>query len=64
LVAVAHSILVSVYYLLTRQQDYVDLGNSYFDTRDAQEVQQRLVRRLEGLGLTVTIAPALHTASL
>jgi transposase len=63
LVAVAHSILVSVYHLLTRQQDYVDLGNGYFDTRDSQEVQKRLVRRLEGLGLTVTVAPAPHAAS-
>lgn len=63
LVAVAHSILVSVYHLLTRQQDYADLGNGYFDTRDSQEVQKRLVRRLEGLGLTVTVVRTPHAAS-
>ena len=49
-VAVAHTLLVIVYQLLTRQQDYVDLGSAHFDERDRQAAQRQLVRRLEALG--------------
>jgi transposase len=49
-VAVAHTLLVVVYHLLSRGQDYVDLGSTYFDERDRQAVQRQLVRRLEALG--------------
>lgn len=57
-VAVGHSILVSVYALLTTGEDYHDLGDTYFDARDRQTVERRLVRRLEGLGHKVTLEPA------
>jgi transposase len=55
--AVAHTILVIVYYLMTREQDYVDLGSSYFEERDRRGVQRRLVQRLEAMGLKVTVEP-------
>ncbi|MGZ3639603.1 MAG: IS110 family transposase, partial [Ktedonobacterales bacterium] len=62
-VAVAHSVLVIVYVLLTRQQDqYRDLGSQYFDERDRQAVQRRLVRRLEALGYTVSLEPTTPAA--
>lgn len=61
-VAVAHTLLVVVYHLLTREQDYVDLGSTYFDERDRQAVQRQLVRRLEALGLKVTIEPTTPAA--
>jgi transposase len=35
-----------------------DLGPNYFDEHDRQAVQRRLVRRLEQLGLKVSIEPA------
>ncbi|HEX6507677.1 MAG TPA: IS110 family transposase [Chloroflexota bacterium] len=54
-VAVAHSILVIAYHLLERGTDYQDLGPNYFEERDRQATQRRLVRRLEGLGFTVTL---------
>ena len=57
-VAVGHSILVSVYYLLRDGTDYHDQGGGYFDERDRQAVERRLVRRLEGLGHKVTLEPA------
>ncbi len=57
-VAVAHAILRIVYYLLTRQTPYQDLGVTYLDNRDRQAVERRAVRRLERLGYTVTLAPA------
>jgi hypothetical protein len=36
---------------------YRDLGPHYFDERDRQAVQRRLVHRLEGLGYTVSLEP-------
>jgi transposase len=58
LVAVGHSILVIAYYLLTRQTNYQELGGQYFDERDRQAVERRLVRRLEALGYKVSLDPA------
>ena len=56
-VAVAHSILVIAYRLLTEGAVYRDLGANYFDERDRQAVARRLTRRLEGLGYAVSLAP-------
>jgi hypothetical protein len=44
---VGHSILVTVYHVLARQQPYAELGPSYFEERDRQATERRLVRRLE-----------------
>ena len=60
-VAVAHAILVIVYQLLSRADDYRDLGANYFDERDRRHVQGRLVRRLSQLGFTVTLEPVAAT---
>jgi transposase len=57
-VAVAHSILIIVYHVLTEGTVYCDLGGNYFDERDRQAVERRLVHRLEGLGYTVSLTPA------
>jgi transposase len=54
-VAVGHSILVIAYHLLTRKEDYRELGESYFDERHRQAVERALVRRLERLGHRVTL---------
>ena len=49
---------VIVYHLLRRDTSYDDLGAHYFfDERDRQAVQRRLVRRLQQLGLKVTLEP-------
>jgi transposase len=57
-VAVGHSILVAIYHLLRNEEDYRELGGTYFDERDRHAVERRLVGRLEGLGYTVTLQPA------
>lgn len=54
LVAVAHSLLVIVYHVLAQRADYRELGEDYFD-RQHRQTQQRLVRRLEAMGLKVTV---------
>jgi len=58
LVAVAHTVLVIIYHILTRRESYRDLGEAYFDHLEHQHVERRLVRRLERLGYSVTLAPA------
>lgn len=55
--AVAHTILVIIYHLLQDQVGYRELGGNYFDERDQQAVQKRLVRRLERLGYQVELQP-------
>jgi transposase len=62
-VAVGHSILVIVWHLLSRGEEYRDLGGNYFDERDRELVQRRLVHRLEGLGYRVALEPLAPDAS-
>jgi transposase len=54
-VGVAHSIIVTAYHLLTKQQEYLDLGANYFDERQREKVCYRLTRRLEALGYDVRL---------
>jgi len=48
--------------MLTRQEEYHDLGGRYFDERDRQAVEQRLVCRLEALGYAVSLQPTTPAA--
>lgn len=54
-IAVGHTILSLVHILLTRKQEYVDLGYNYFDERKKDILIKNSVKRLESLGLIVTI---------
>jgi len=55
LIAVGHSVLVMIYHILTKRVPYHELGAQYFDERERDHVQQRLVHRLERLGYAVTL---------
>lgn len=57
-VAVAHSILVIAYHMLRNGTEYQELGGDYFDKRNKEQLQRSLVKRLETLGLNVSIEPA------
>jgi hypothetical protein len=57
LVAVGHSILVMIYHVLSRRQSYQELGGDYFDRRNMETQKVRLIRKLESLGLKVTVEP-------
>jgi transposase len=57
-VAVGHSILIRVYYLLLRGTVYADPHAHYFDDRDRQAAKRRYVRGLEALGYQVALQPA------
>lgn len=58
IVAVAASILTAAYHMLRKGVDYQDLGGKYFEALDRERTARRLVRRLQDLGLQVTIHPA------
>jgi transposase len=55
IVAVAHSILVIAYHLISRQEEYRELGGDYFDRQRPEVTAKRLVSRLEKLGYHVTL---------
>ena len=57
-IAVAHSIIVISYHLLARREEYEELGADYFDQRQPELVTSRLTRRLEAMGYSVTLTPA------
>jgi transposase len=57
-VAIAASMLTATYHMLQRGVPYEDLGPDHFDRRDKAKVAQRLIRRLEELGLHVEVKAA------
>jgi hypothetical protein len=57
-VAVAHSMLVSVYWMLTRDEPYHDLGADWHSRRNNEAHTRRLIAQLERLGHTVRLEPA------
>ena len=60
LVAIARTILVIIWHLLTdRAACYHDLGASYYTSRlDAGRRARNHIRQLQALGFTVTLTPA------
>jgi len=58
IVALAHSLLVSIYHMLRDHQPYGDLGPDHFDRLVSARIQHHHVRRLEQLGYVVTLTPA------
>lgn len=58
IIAVAASMMTAAFHMLTTGSDYKDLGAAHFDRRDHAKLAKRLVRRLEDLGLKVSIEQA------
>jgi transposase len=57
IVAVEHSILTSVWHMLSDNTDYQDLGPDYFLHRDPDRERRRAITALNRLGYTVTLNP-------
>lgn len=55
IIAVAHSLLVSIYYMLREGVPYQELGADYVERHDAQRLERHYVHRLEALGVQVQI---------
>lgn len=61
IVAVAHSMLISVWHMLTYQQPYQELGGDYFDERKKESKVNYHLRRLEQLtggAVNIELQPA------
>jgi transposase len=58
MLAVAHSLVVSVYHMLRDQVPYQDLGPDHVDHLHSQRLQRHSIRRLEALGFQVQLTPA------
>jgi transposase len=61
IVAVAHSMLVSAWHMLTYQQPYQELGGDYFDQRKKEAKMSYLIRQLEKLSggsVSIEIQPS------
>ena len=62
MVAAGPSILVIASHILRDGTTYHELGQDYFDKRDTARIQERLLARLETLGLRVTVEPTPQVA--
>ena len=59
IVAIAHTLAVIIWHVLTAGTTYTDLGPDFYTRRaDPAKEAQRLITRLEALGHKVTLAPA------
>ena len=56
-VAVAHSILVIIYHLLSNQTTYQEKGETFCEEQERQGAEKRLVRQLSRLGYHVELQP-------
>jgi transposase len=61
ILAVAHSVLIIAYHLLSRHEPYHELGGDYFDRLRPEQKIKRHVRELERLGFSVAIQPVNST---
>lgn len=57
LVAVGHSLLVTIYHILKSHMEYRDLGPDYFDRLEPERLRRYLVKRLQALGYNVELSP-------
>ena len=57
IMAVAHSIVVSAFSMLSRNEPYHELGATYVDERRREHLVDRLTQRIERLGYRVTLEP-------
>jgi len=56
-VAVAHKILTAIYYVLSSNTPYQELGADYLERLEPERLKRNLVRRLERLGYQVNLEP-------
>jgi transposase len=56
-VAVAHSLVTSLYFMLHHDIPFADLGGDYFDQRDRDRREQRALATLRNLGYHVALTP-------
>jgi transposase len=60
--AVAHSLLIIAYTMLKTGKGYHELGGNYLEQINKDQLQRYFVKRLQRLGLKVTVEPAAEAA--
>ena len=60
--AVSRAILTIAYHLLRDETVYRELGYDYLDRHTADQTKRHLIRRLQAMGLAVTVEPLPHAA--
>ena len=61
-VAVAHSMLMAIYHILSDGEIFKDLGSNYYNNFNKERKANSMVKKLKALGYDVTIAAATATA--
>ena len=61
-VAVAHSMLIAIYHILSDGEIFKDLGSNYYNNFNKERKANSMVKKLKALGYDVTIAAATATA--
>jgi len=56
-VAVANSVLTAIWYMLTQDQTYHDLGPDYYSRRKPTQTIDKAIQRIKQLGYEVTLTP-------
>ena len=62
MLAVAHSILVMAYHMISKQEPYHELGAMHLDAYRPEATVERLTGRLHKLGFQVTLEPLAQAA--
>ena len=60
--AVAHSLLIIAYTMLKTGKGYHELGGNYLEQINKDQLQRYFIKRLQRLGLKVTVEPAAEAA--
>jgi transposase len=55
LIALAHTMLVSIYHMIRKKEPYKELGADYFDKLNKVKTLKNLKKRIEALGYTVNL---------
>lgn len=56
LVAVAHSMILAIFYIIKNQQSFCDLRTDFFNTINAERIMKRNVASLQSLGFQVLLS--------
>jgi hypothetical protein len=59
-IAGAHSMLIIAYHMLKTGRGYHELGGDHLEQINKDQLQRYLVKRLQRLGLKVTVEPVLE----
>ena len=62
IIAVAHSMLITIYHILKHRRAYQDLGADYFDKLNKAQIIKYHTKRLESFSLKVTLEPLIEAA--